>query len=82
MNKTEYIIEKGILLNIPKRKTYMKYPFREMNIGDSFIFKEYTRTNMSLASNCARNWGKKQNPVKTFCVRKTDDNMIRIYRTK
>lgn len=82
MNKTEYKIEKGILLDIPKRKTCTKYPFREMEISDSFIYGKYSRENMSKASNCARNWGKKQMPIQTFCVRKTDDNMIRIYKTK
>lgn len=80
-NQIEYIIEKNI--PVPPRAKFRKgrYPFREMEVGDSFTFNlEYSRENMSLASNAGRSWGKTQTPVKKFIVRKTEDNRIRIWR--
>ena len=77
----EYKIEKGIEL-IPKRKSGCKYPFGDMNVGDSFIYDEYSRKNQCLISNAARNWVKKAQNNWIFAVRKTEDNKIRIWRIK
>ncbi len=58
-----------------------KYPFRNMKVGDSFIWKDdYSRYNMAVAGNAARAWGKIQKPPRKFSTRKTEDNKIRIWR--
>jgi hypothetical protein len=72
----EFKIEKNIKIPPP---TYNRgrptiYPFEKMSVGDSFISSEYSRINIRRISNAARNW--------KFEVRKTDDNMIRIWRTQ
>jgi len=77
----EFKIEKGIKHSPPK--TCKKYPFEEMEIGDSFIInKEYSRENMALAGNAARSWNKKSEKNYVFSTRKTKNNQIRIWRIK
>lgn len=77
-------IEKGI--EIPtRRKSCCKYPFREMEIGDSFIVDElYSRETMSLLSSHARNWKNRSPDCKhyLFSLRKVEGNKIRIWRIK
>lgn len=76
-----YKIEKGI--PIPKVGRTRKYPFQEMEIGDSFLYdKEFSRENMTLISNAARAWSNKGNYGYKFTVHKTEDNKIRIWRVK
>lgn len=81
----EFIIEKGIPLI--KRKGNYKYPFREMEIGDSFIASNnYSRELMSRISNAARNWVHskyaKGCEERKYAVRKVDGNKIRVWRIK
>lgn len=82
----EYKIESSI--EMPTRFSYgkgrfCKYPFGQMNIGDSFIIsEEYSRESMSKYSNAARNFGKTQNPVMKFSTRKVEGSKIRIWRVK
>lgn len=73
-------IEKNVL--IPKKTTCKKYPFEEMEVGDSFIIGDYTRELMSKYFNAANNWSKKGKYGYKFSVRKTDDCKVRIWRIK
>ncbi len=54
----------------------MKYPFKYMEIGDSFIIGEYKIKN----SNAARSWAAYRGNNWKFAQRKTKDNKIRIWR--
>ncbi len=59
-----------------------KYPFREMKVGDSFLFNEdYTRHSMTKISNAGRAFAYKSKDCShyKFCVRKEGDK-IRIWR--
>jgi len=71
-------IEKNI--NIPTKRKCTKYPFPDMDVGDSFIAGEYSRILMSKYSNAARNWAKSSDSNWKFTVRKIGDT-IRIWRT-
>lgn len=72
-----YKIEKDIPM---PSKFHKKYPFEEMEVGDSLIFCDYSRHNLTLASNAARNWARKGKHNYKFSIRKTDDNKVRIWR--
>lgn len=69
-------------IKIEAKKTRKIYPFLEMKVGDSFVFGEYSRPQMTKASNAGRNWAYNAKSEYKFATRKTDDNMIRIFRTK
>lgn len=76
-------IEKNI--QIPLAGKALIYPWREMEIGDSFLFdKDYTIPNMRSKSNAAINFCYKSKGCKEwkFAVRKVEDNKIRIWRIK
>ena len=76
----KFKIEKNI--PVPRKTTCLKYPFREMNVGDSFIiYEDYTRTKMQMAGNAARNFCKKAGLNIKFCVSK-ENNKVRIFRLK
>jgi len=75
-----YTIEKNISLPKAKSGAEKKYPFGEMGVGDSFICGEYSPVNMTRIGNAARNWGKLSGRDIKFCLRKTADNKIRIWR--
>lgn len=72
----DYQIEKNIPLPKP-RATNIKYPFGQMQKGDSFAVKleEYRR-----ADRAARAYGWKHNMK--FSVRKDEDGVPRIWRVK
>lgn len=79
----KYKIESGV--EIPKKGKRGKavvYPFSEMKVGDSFIYKEYSRTNMTFISSAARSWKRNNHSDWQFSCHKTEDNMIRIWRIK
>lgn len=85
--ENEIKIDKGI--PIPKlsynngiyRKR--KYPFRQMEVGDSFIIsEEYSRDIMSRKGTAARAWSAKSGMGYKFSLHKTSDNKIRIWRIK
>lgn len=63
-------IEKGV--EMPERR--VKYPWREMEIGDSFVHEGKYAVARSMASTTGRNLGKK------FSVRKMPDGKARIWR--
>ena len=76
-----YKIEKDIPLQ--KQIRFTKYPFREMEVGDSFIISDnYSRYEMTLKSNAARNWANMSGLDYKFALRRTEDGKIRIWRTK
>jgi hypothetical protein len=77
--ETQFKIEKGIEFNPPKTNT--KYPFGQMEVGDSFIAGEYTRNSMSKFGSSARNYAKKAKNNFKFATRKEND-MVRIFRIK
>ena len=64
-------IEKGI--QVPGNNQ-TKYPFRDMDVGDSFVVPSELRTRVAVR---ARQWGVHNN--KKFTVRKTD-GVIRVFR--
>ena len=77
----KYQIEKGVSLPVPTKN--IKYPFKEMGIGDSFIISnEYSRALMTKYSNAARNFGNIQNPKRKFSLRKVEENKLRVWRIK
>jgi hypothetical protein len=82
-NITNFIIEKGI--DIPPkrpvgRKPGVKYPFAQMQVGDSFVCPENPkRPGYSLAGPSAVSF-KKNNPGWDYTVRKEGDH-FRLWRT-
>lgn len=53
-----------------------KYPFGEMDVGDSFVIPEGSELSCKYAAYAyGRRWGK------TFAVRKQDDGRVRLWRT-
>lgn len=89
----DYIrVEKGIQIPkintviISKYKKYQgKYPFDKMSVGDSFLWpKKYSRSTLIYASNCARNFCKKNDNCKNwkFSCRKWGNDRLRIWRVK
>lgn len=76
----QFEIEKGI--PIPQQQK-IKYPFSEMEIGDSFLVnKPYTIKLQTAISCAARSFCNRKRLDRKFSVRKTDDNKLRIWRTK
>ena len=77
---TDFKIEKGIQLT--PSQTNQKYPFFEMEVGDSFIISDvYTSEEMNRCGNASRSWAKQRGNGRKFALRKTDKNEIRIWRT-
>lgn len=79
MGKAKITIEKKIKL--PERRE-SKYPFAEMEKGDSIEIGEYTvdRAKSIWGSIC--NFKKKEkNKNKVFSCRKTTDGKLRVWRT-
>jgi hypothetical protein len=76
-----YKIDKGIPL--PDRGTVSKYPFAEMEVGDSFVVSDNEQTSIISAAN---SFGKKFDPRRKFVSRKITDtsgkynHTIRIWR--
>jgi len=65
----EFKIEKGIA--IPERKGgTVKYPFEQMEVGDSFFVPESAEVRRSNFSNSASSYGKRTG--KKFTVRKVE----------
>lgn len=58
--------------NVPLPYQRTRYPFNEMNVGDSFLFPAAKRN--SVASVSSRVTEKK------FCVRRIDDHYARCWR--
>lgn len=75
-------IEKNI--PIPKAKTNRKWPFVEMEVGDSVLIKidEYSRSKHQVIATTARNAGRTREPRMEFTTRKQDNHSVRVWRIK
>jgi hypothetical protein len=74
-------IEKNI--SIPHKQTCKKYPFREMEIDDSFLVENYSRGKMNNILSAGRNFAAKSGDCThyKFATRKEGNN-IRIWRVE
>lgn len=72
-----YSIEKGVKVPVKWEMRGVKYPFRKMEIGDSFLFKkeDYTKVASAMYSY------QKNNPPLKFLIRELD-NEQRCWRVK
>ena len=63
----------------------VKYPFRQMEVGDSFLYEEpFSQAAQAKLHSCAYAF-KKNNPEKKnwkFTVRKVEGDKIRVWRIK
>jgi hypothetical protein len=75
-NNTKYKIEKGIPIP-PREGRPPKFPFREMNVGESFLLDRP----MKNASPLIHSY-KKKLFNKDFTARTVGENQTRIWRTK
>lgn len=75
--QSKFIIEKGIPLPNPRAPKKMMYPFREMEVGDSFALPSKKEGNCRNAANlfCRRN-----RPTWKFSVNKIDEKEYRCWR--
>lgn len=78
----EFKIEKNVEMPNQQRGRNCKYPFKDMQIGDSFSCGEYSRDNMTKFSNAGRVWSNKVNAGYKFQCRKFDDGTFRMWRVK
>jgi len=69
-------IEKNVAL--PKHARTSKYPFADMDVGDSFAAPDATRTALYTAAHL---WAKRDGAGKKFIVRE-EGKGARIWRTK
>ena len=71
-------IEKGV--PVPDTVKTRRYPFEEMEPGDSFFIETKDRGGArNSAMSCACRFGKDQNPKRTFCGRQVDGG-VRVWR--
>lgn len=78
----DYIIENKIPVPV-SRNDSTKFPFKEMNVGDSFIIcDDYSYENQVKFGNLARSWARTYNPLWKFSLRREDGCKIRIWRIK
>jgi hypothetical protein len=80
MKRSDYVIEKNIPILPTVREASNSYPFKEMEVGDSFKAGLYSRDHMRRIQNAARAWVKSSGNDWSFVVRKTGDNEVRIWR--
>lgn len=76
-------VEKNIGLPSKTRKT--KYPWRDMEVGDSFLWpRPFSTGEQTKAVGTANSFCKRSPDCKDwkFSCRKTDDDKIRIFRIK
>jgi hypothetical protein len=65
--------------NIPLPRHYMKYPFKEMDVGDSFL----TKANRNAVTGASAYWGRKLNT--RYINREVAENGVegvRVWRIK
>lgn len=70
-----FTIEQNVVM--PDRK-HSAYPFKDMNIGDSFGMDKKTRAAVSASASKY----KKDNPEFNFTIRKTGEDIFRLWRIK
>ena len=78
----DFILEKGVPISRPKSsKEQKKYPFKEMQVGDSFLTEKYSAKAMRKINTAAYHYRDKHTePKPKFAIRKTEDGMMRIWR--
>jgi len=74
-NLTAFKIEKGVLLPTESLRGAPKYPWSQLEVGDSFFVKG---GNLNVISSSARLWGKRNNGAR-FTTR-TVDGGVRVWR--
>lgn len=75
---TYFEIERGIEITKPVLER-TKYPFRYMEVGDSFTIPINKRSG---AVSSARAWGDRQDPERRFTLRTIDKKTARIWRVE
>ena len=75
---TAYELDK----NVPMPKASSKYPFEDMDVGDSFFVADGDDENWKTLRKMrgASNWASKKFPDTKYSVRKVD-NGVRVWRT-
>ena len=78
----DYKVEKKQIVPILNgRKCTCKYPWNNMDVGDSFLVKGYTEAKQSSILASGQKWSKRNNKLIKFASRK-EYNGIRIFRTQ
>lgn len=81
-----FIIQKDIpILGVRSMGTALRYPFGEMQAGESFEIKsnpKETRRMVSRISSACVSYVKRANKAAKFTVRRTSDQTIRVWRVK
>lgn len=81
-----FIIQKDIpILGVRSMGTTLRYPFHEMNPGESFEIKsnpKETRKTISRISSACSSYVKRNNKASKFAVRRTGEGSIRVWRVK
>ena len=72
-----YKIEKGIRITSIPKKEHSKYPFKDMEVNDSFFIPEKDLTRSKIQS--AVTYYSLKHPERRFTVRRTEDG-CRIWR--
>ena len=66
---------------VPGANQNAKYPFNEMNVGDSFEIAIQSRHTAAAIGTYARKFGNKQQPPRSFTVRTNKErNTVRVWR--
>lgn len=65
-----YKIDQGIPIPERGRPGMIRWPFREMEVGESFYVGDYSRDSMRYVCNAGRNYFRKMNPGLTVCARR------------
>lgn len=73
---TPFKIDTDVPIPGTEKKVYEKWPFRHMNVGDSVLIDAEKRKH---AEQAACHYGRRSN--KKFCLRKVDDDSVRVWRT-
>ena len=76
-SETKFRVESGVPIP-PVVKSYPKYPFDQMQVGDSFDAGEHSKADKVRVRNAAAMHGRRTGTK--FTTRKTDDNRIRCWR--
>ena len=77
-------IETGVPIPTVSKPTRVKYPWADMEVGNSFLIEckpaDAQKTRASLVAS-ARSWAKRHAPRRKFSVRSVDGG-VRVWRTK
>jgi hypothetical protein len=76
-SKVPYSIDKGVKMPSDAVKRTPKYPFHEMNVGDSFVASACLTDRLRTAMSA---WGKKLG--RKFILRKIGEQVVRVWRVE